>query len=471
MTAQHAEYAIAPSDGTLSITVNANGVITCINLPEWQRQVLSHPVPLMAIRQSGHHHTSSQLDYAEDGRLTISFTESDCRIRLRVEMARNRVNFEVEGIDGGLPDELTLLSVPVTMCGLVGESAGIVQEESIAFGVQGLNWYTDAAAAQEEGAVRLLVSADRRSGFIGARYAVFACPREECLSFVEQLQREEPGLPYFTDDNGDWLRTSSDIGKPYIAMSHEGFTAERALDYAVRGGFPILYLGAMTWTRVWGHFEVYKGAFPGGESELIELGQKALAKGIRLGFHTLSGAISGSDRYVSPTPDSRLATTGSGRLTNTAESDSSVMTAGEIAGDFCRRNAFYTSATEGTEFDTLLPGGAFRVGSEIIRCQSMKMEGDSVVLGGCHRGEYGTAAARHDAGEPIVRLFEAWALACSSQMWKARCSTRWPNACRTWPTVPGWAFPTLTGWKDSTITGTMAAIGFCMKSVADGIAL
>ena len=409
MSAEQERHLFAASDGNLSIAVASDGSVTSVDLPAWQRPILREPVPFMAVRESGNLHNSSHVERSKGNELTVSFENWPCKVGLRVEMARDRVSFEVIGVECLEPDELSLLNIPVTMDGLVGEHAGIVQEDHIAFGVLGLNWYTDARAEEEDGAVRLSASADCRSGLVGARFAVFACLRNECLPTVEQIQKLEPGLPYFTDDEGRWLRRSPDIGKPYIAMSHEGFSAEKALDYAVRGGFPILYLGAMTWTRVWGHFEIYREAFPGGEDELVELGRKALDKGVRLGFHTLSGAISASDRYVSPVPDTRLATIGSGKLLRPIEGGSSEIIVTEVSGDFCHKNKFYTTATEDTGFDTLLPGGAFRTGSEVFRCKSMKLDGNSVILGGCRRGEYGTAASRHEPGEEVSRLREAWA--------------------------------------------------------------
>ena len=343
--------------------------------------------------------------------MRVAFAEAGYGVGLKVEVNRTRITFTVTDVSGAQADELILLDLPLNFTGVVGETVGVVRDEATAVGVQGLNWFTDAGAADEPGRVRLHAVAVRQAGLAGARWAVFSCPAAEVLDLLEQIEKEEPGLPHFTDAKGRWLRTSPEVLKPYMVVYQKDLDWRKAIDYAVRGGFSYLYMGDPTWSKNWGHFEINEGAFPGGEEELVEFARVAAGRGVKLGFHTLSGAITNNDPYVSPVPDPRLAVRGSGKLTGDVSASDPDISVSGLEGDFCFKSRYYTGTFLDNKFDAFLSGGAFVIGSEILRCEHMSMDESSGVatLGNCTRGAYGTSPAGHRKGETISRLTEEWA--------------------------------------------------------------
>jgi hypothetical protein len=210
------------------------------------------------------------------------------------------------------------------------------------------------------------------------------------------------------------MRRSPELRKAYIVpydMGRQKMDVYRVLDYAVRGGFSYLYFGDPTWSKTWGHFLVNDKNFPGGDEGLRAFAQFARQRGVKLGFHTLSGTITTSDPYVSPVPDPRLSARGAGRLERSVSPEETAeILAGGISGEFCHQDRFYSGAFVDEKGGEALPGGAFVVGQEIVRCARMavnRSEG-TVALRDLTRGAYGTRPAAHQAGETIRRLREEW---------------------------------------------------------------
>ena len=61
------------------------------------------------------------------------------------------------------------------------------------------------------------------------------------------------------------------------------------------------------------HFDL-NDRFPSGREGLRDVVERAEARGIHVGVHTLSNFITTNDPYVTPVPDPRLARVGSSRL-------------------------------------------------------------------------------------------------------------------------------------------------------------
>ena len=302
----------------------------------------------------------------------------------------------------------------------IGEIVGVVRENGYAIGLQALNAKTtggkmtnpdgsDAArgttATKEEHGSSLqaycinrnkdrvyniwnnripnaVIPANPDGDLVGSAIALFGCPETDVLDVLEHIELEE-GLPHSTV-NGVWSKRSIDANKPYFITTFTEENIDEVLDYTERLGFNAVYHGHPFST--WGHFDLIEDQFPNGWDGMKTCVEKANARGIRLGAHTLTNFITTNDKFVTPVPDKNLmifAETVLARDLNADDTD------------------IYIEDTTGYAFRDALK--AIRIGDEIIRYQKVSEEAPFRLLN-CKRGEFGTKASEHKEGIAVARL-------------------------------------------------------------------
>ncbi|MGD2124381.1 MAG: hypothetical protein PVJ76_21810, partial [Gemmatimonadota bacterium] len=330
---------------------------------------------------------------------------------------------------------------PTTIGETVGETVGVVRDQEIALGLQALNpktlggypWNENDAMPQldifesgdfsdltEEGKRHVLYRVEAAKpdtfgstlqaytrqrdeerivanwghdrytvmpfsdgGVVGSKIALFGCAEEEALATLGEIEVAE-GLPHPAID-GEWGKTAPGASAAYMILPFSETTVDRAVDLTLRAGLRYLYHPEPFST--WGHFELGPD-FPNGAEGLRAAVEKAEARGVRVGVHTLSNFITTNDPYVTPVPDPRLARVGSTRLTGDLSAS-----AGEIgiqAPDFF--NQFENNHLR-----------AAVIGQEIIRYRSVS-EAPPWRLLDVERGAFGTGATSHWAGDSIGKL-------------------------------------------------------------------
>ena len=147
-------------------------------------------------------------------------------------------------------------------------------------------------------------------GLVGSKIALFGCIRENTLQTIGVIELGE-GLPHPLVD-GQWIKEAPVVNSAYLIMGFGEDTIDRCLDITELSGLNYLYHSDPFDT--WGHYEVKPHFFPNGNEGLKACVEKAEARGIKLGVHTLSNFINTRDADGSPGPDQRLAKVGSSEL-------------------------------------------------------------------------------------------------------------------------------------------------------------
>jgi len=303
----------------------------------------------------------------------------------------------------------------------IGGTAGVVRSADFAIGLQGLNLKTTGGElVNEEGAIfergttavarpfgsslqafTVNRSVDRKIKVWdrwpevpvkaiaggepeGSSVALFGCVPGRVPAVIREIIVQEK-LPY-AQWKGEWIKTSVESGRPYLITTFTEKSIDIFLDYAEKMGMAGVYHEDPFDT--WGHFEMKKAYFPNGRKGFRACVDKAHARGLRLGFHTLTTFITTNDPYVSPRPDHRLAAAGSALLKADLPAEATEI---PVSADLYFRLRSDLNSV--------------RIGDEIIRFREVS-EGPPYRLMGCARGAFGTAASVHKAGEEVVRLID-----------------------------------------------------------------
>jgi hypothetical protein len=302
----------------------------------------------------------------------------------------------------------------------IGEIVGVVRENGYAIGLQALNAKTTGGkmnnpdgsdpargttATKEDHGSSLqaycinrnkervyniwnnripdaLIPANPDGDLVGSAIALFGCPEADVLDVLEHIEIEE-GLPYSTV-NGVWSKRSIDANKPYFITTFTEQNIDEVLSYTEKLGFNAVYHGHPFST--WGHFDLIEEQFPNGWDGMKACVEKANARGIRLGAHTLTNFLTTNDKFVTPIPDKNLMIFAETELSRSLS-----------PGD----TEIYIEDTSGYAFRDALK--ALRIGDEIIRYQKVS-EDTPLRLLNCKRGEFGTIAADHSKGTAVARL-------------------------------------------------------------------
>jgi len=381
-----ADDAIALRGGGIELRVAADGKIVGVRGADEGHELLSDKLPpfffQLTLNGKARNPTAVRLD--EDAKqLEFAYSDTGITAQVAVHSCETHLRLTLRAVHGAEAERVQLLRLPLAIQGRVGRVVGVIRDGETAVGVQGLNTHTRAGASKTGWGGYLYSCAEaNRGGVIGASMALFACPAAEALKRIGEIEQAE-GLPHPMLD-GEWNKISRTAQRPYLIIRYSVQNMADVLSLAERGGFRYVYHSNPFDT--WGHFVLHKKLFPEGDQSLRQCADMAAGKGIRLGFHTLSGFITTNDAYVTPVPDPRLGRLGSSTLA--ADIDAAVT---EIpvadAAPFKQRQAL----------------GAVLMGTEIATYDRLA-EGDAPKLVGVTRGAFGTTASAHRKGDDIGKL-------------------------------------------------------------------
>ncbi|MBQ4048871.1 MAG: hypothetical protein IJC93_10955 [Clostridia bacterium] len=202
------------------------------------------------------------------------------------------------------------------------------------------------------------------------------------LADISALELEE-GLPHPTID-GEWAKTSPKAKEPYFVISTD-IPRDEQLRMAARAGVRSIYYGDPF--ASWGHFEINRRDYPGGEEEFCAFIADAKSHGVDVGFHTLSNFIQPQDAYVTPVPHPELL----------------VMDTTELREPIGAEDTELYVA-HANNFAKLSPLQIIRIGDELI-CYD-HFDAERLCLCGCRRGMFGTKADAYAAGTAVLRLWD-----------------------------------------------------------------
>ena len=431
--------------GDLGINMNKNGKITHLyNLDKGGDFMLADSAThLIQMRFDGEimHPQSAELNPGEN--MIIFNFPGDREVKIKVTRNKKYISFKLVNIRSkDKPDLFIWGPIYTSIDETIGETVGVVRNSDFAIGIQSLNpktlggypWlendvmpeidyfdqndYSDlkkggiahtlyrieAARPVQDGSVlhaycrnrfedrsvtnwgydNYLVKAYDDGGLIGSSIAIFGCSPDEVLNSISEIEINE-GLPH-PELNGQWSKMAAEASSAYMIMGFGEEDFEKALAYTEQAGLKYLYHSGPFET--WGHFELNKTFFPEGRKSLKSCVEKAKAKGISLGLHTLSNFITTNDAYVSPVPDPRLAEVGYSIIEKAIGPAAKEI----IIEDPSRFNQFRNNYLK-----------AVRIGDEIIRYAAVSETAPWILLE-CQRGAFGTKASAHPEKETIFKL-------------------------------------------------------------------
>lgn len=333
---------------------------------------------------------------ANDSLLTLKMDDSGSVV-LRHKQGDVCITLQVKSINNQY-DALIYGSLQVGIHETVGDVIGVAQGEDVAFGVQALDIKTNGGIVEEYGAPVLekfdyqgaptelsvasipayrMAAADTGKGTVlqlsvrrrdkdayrqvmhfkqhlaeavkgadgrieGSKIALFGCPKADALLRIGEIEVEQ-GLPHPLID-GEWVKTARTAMRAYLISD---FT-EQNLDFVL---------------------------------------DKARARGIGMGVHTLSNFMTTNDAYVTPVPSRHLLKQGVLQLQANLTADQT-----DIA--IAKSNLFEVPMSINT----------LQIGDELIQYEKMEEMPTGMLLTGCKRGAWGTQAAAHNKKAPLYKL-------------------------------------------------------------------
>jgi hypothetical protein len=215
--------------------------------------------------------------------------------------------------------------------------------------------------------------------FTGSAIAIFGCPSEQTLDFIEKIEMGE-NLPH-PELNGDWIKRSPIPGQAYLLNEGDPATS---LKYANECGFKLIHIG--DFFQSWGHFGLKTKRFPNGAEDIKKTTDAARKEGISLGVHTLTMFTSPNDPYISPVPSDSLCKTGSTILVKDLGKDDNEI---YIKDPMFFLHLGYTHTV--------------KIGKELINYRKVS-EDEPWRLLDCKRGQYATTVGDYSTGTTVYKL-------------------------------------------------------------------
>jgi hypothetical protein len=411
----------------LQLTISEKGQISEIINPLNGKNYLAtkEKAPLLRICIDTKWEEPTSATFSKSGIITLIYGTSNTTAEIKVTQNKTHLAFRLTGLtDKNKVDAVCWGDFPTTISKTVGEVVGVVRDGNYAIGLQALNAKTlggelknaggtddsrgSTALSRTYGSSLQAYSLNRSKNrhvsawgdkypdmpveaipgetTIGSAIALFGCAEDQVLAHIGAIELAE-GLPH-PAINGVWIKQSPETGRAYLISDFDEKTVDAMLDYTQQAGLMTLYHEGPF--KSWGHFSLDPTSFPNGNAGMKKCVEKANAKGLRIGVHTLSTFINTNDPYVTPIPDKRLAQSGASVLTDHVSAQ---------ATEISVQSAQYFKDLKQSTLH------AVRIGEELIRFRALSSEAPYKLLD-CQRGVYGTKAAEHAKGDAVGMLMD-----------------------------------------------------------------
>ena len=398
------------------------------------------PAPLLSIRVEEQIFHPDSMTW-KGSVMALYYNAVEAKVRINVCVRDTHFTFEIISIDCKRRLELVVWGpYPTTIDQIIGDTVGVVRNETFAIGIQALNPKTlggfpetgdditksysifdqdsfadisenhrqeqifrgNTAKGTDFGSVLQAYCRNRDfeqvipnwnyetytvppfndGGIIGSRISLFACPAEKALDIIGEIEICE-GLPHPTI-NGNWAKQVYDATASYLIADFGEHNVDQAIDLVRKAGLSYLYHSSPFDT--WGHFELKSNLFPQGWKSFKNCVNIAGSSDVKIGFHTLSNFVTTNDSYVAPVPDKRLARIGSAKL---------VASIDEVQTEISIDDPMFFKS------DTVL--NAIIIGNELVSYENISDEAPWKLMG-CSRGAWGTVATSHTRDSIVGKL-------------------------------------------------------------------
>ncbi|WP_139218234.1 hypothetical protein [Sunxiuqinia elliptica] len=422
---------------TLTIAMDRNGRIVALSDENNQNYLVPDlGSALCQIRINGQDILPTQL--TRKGKyLLVTFDEQNTTLKIAFTQKHNYITFELEEIESSEEIEKVIWGpYHVSLSDKIGKSIGVAYNNEFAIGLMGLNLkscggfeliprerFGNTAQRTEQGAVlqgftknrsveRLENSClqeltqtvpvnDSDATLIGSKFAIYGVPAEQLKELIPEIEQEED-LPYLTHQ-GEWLKNSLYATSSKFIMRFNAQNIDDCMEVAENAGITCIYHPGIF--ESWGTYPVREKDFPNGYQSVLECAQKAKARNITLGAHTLSNFITTNDPLVSPVPHSGLQLAGVTYLEEAISEDATEIMLADIQMAPAYEKDKLDISPEELRANENKNREAFavKIDDEIIEYSAVTKNG-RLVLTGCKRGAFGTQKSNHNAGAKTGRL-------------------------------------------------------------------
>jgi hypothetical protein len=350
----------------------------------------NEPGPCAVVWKGEKSHPAIALAKTNDN-LRVRFKDIDTELTLKMEILPKHVVLTVKSVAGSAPDKIWFLNVPLELQGRPDETFG-----ACALALN-LNTRVDALPALQRD---LRAVSENWLGFVGAKVALVAAPREEILKALQEALSTSNEMPVCRAA-GPWAGESAmsrgsylfNFGSLSTTNLDEWVSTVHSLGFTQidnHGGgsffrFGDLVLDAQRWPEGWATWE----------KEIIP---RLRSAGINSIFHTYCFFIDKRSKYVTPVPDRRLDAFRTFTLTKPISADAVEIAVNESTADVSLITGFFehNSVTLHVDDELIVFGGV----SKQAPWTFTKVT----------RGAHGTKAASHEAGAKARQLKELFGL-------------------------------------------------------------
>lgn len=321
--------------------------------------------------------------------LKLAFGASGVRATLRIANARDYFIAQIDSVAGGEIDSFVIVDLPLTLRGSMDEPfAGCALALDLRSRIDA--WPGPCS--------RLLATAYRRFGFVGARVAIIGCPPSKMRGILQKAVSAAPDMPH-SALGGPWAM-DADCARGSYLFNFDGITVANAdawIELAKSLGVTQIDFHGGSSFR-FGDCRPNPTTYPNGIKDLKAAIDKLHAAGIRAGLHTYAMMIAQDCPWVTPVPDPRLAC-------------DRVLTLAAPIGE-----ADTTVAVDESTADMSIDTGFFvrnsvtvRIENELITYTGISKQ-PPYSFTGCTRGALGTKASSHAKGAKVHHLLQCFGL-------------------------------------------------------------
>ena len=330
--------------------------------------------------------------------MVVRFEGVDTEVHYRVEAADDWIVFRLVEIRGSRPERMTVLRLPPAVTDTVGERLNAAYDERSLVCLMAANRQPDCGA--RTGKSPLLVATTQDSpgpAMEGCAVALVVCPTEKYKAIARKASHAF-GMLTNEDASGSPVKDTDLVRGSYFFLGFGEDEVEKVIDYCRRAGIRQVMMNSGSWCRKVGHYVFNETRFPNGLGGLKSVVDRLHAEGILVGMHTFVSKISKTDPYVTPVPDKRFWR----RFEDVLAEDVSVDDRDvRVEGDL-KEWAGSPEASSRYWEGGVRKHREFLLDDEIIQYESVGPEGVWNTFEGCARGAWGTKAAAHAAGTPVV---------------------------------------------------------------------
>lgn len=360
----------------------------------------SWPIAVLALEDGGR--LEARRASSAPGGLRIEFgpgpgeaSRAPRSILLGLEVREEAVVFELRSDPGEGVAKVEFANAPLAIEDRVGAVLNAAWDERFAAALLGLDADVECAPERVPGGAVLRAHAWKRFAFAGRRAALVAGPPSELRRRIRAVE-EAFGIPG-TSGDGPPVKDLESARRSYLFLTDMTEAAiDRAVEAAIRGGFGCVMVTQTSWSRTTGHYLFDERRFPSGIEGLAEMARRFHAAGLQAGLHIWASKVSKNDPYATPVPDRRLFFDRRTALAEAIDERAASLEARDPVSDW--PGGTVARAYEGREADHC----DLIIDDEIIRYEGAGRDGDAHAFAGLVRGAYGTRAAPHAAGTPIL---------------------------------------------------------------------